>query len=83
MTSQERSGQPPGGAENYARDNVKSFPKIPNTIPVGSVKSLLNNTIESNSNHLQTGVNGYLKAMTMNEIAREQHSYANQYYLLD
>ena len=61
---------------------MKSFP----TIPVESVKSLPNNTKTNESNHLQTDVDGvtnYLRSMTMNEIAVEQHSYSNQSYLLD
>ena len=48
---------------------MKSFP----TIPVESVKSLLDNTNESN--HLQTDVDGvtnYFRSMTMNEITNEQ-----------
>ena len=40
---------------------------------------------ESNSNQDQSmaSATDYLKAMTMNEIAEEQHSYSNQSYLLD
>ena len=84
MTSQDWLGRPPRGREStYSRENVKSFPNIPNTIPVGSVKLHINKSNESNSNYLQTDVDGYLKAMTMNEISKEQHSYANQSYLLD
>ena len=87
------SARPPGGTEcnYYARDNVKSFPKIPNGYNVKSfsqsngcnVKSF---SIKSNTNHLQTEVDGitnYFRSMTMNEIADEQHSYTNQSYLLD
>ena len=61
--------------------NVKSFP----TIPVESVKSLPNNTKtnESNSNHLQTDVNGYFKSMIMNGVSRMPHSKENESYLLD
>jgi len=58
--------------------NVKSFP----TIPVKSVNSLLNNK----SNHSKAdadGITNYLKSMTMNELAEEQHLYPNQSYLLD
>ena len=51
--------------EQIPRLNVKSFP---------IQKSKSN---ESNSNHLQTDVNGYYKAMTMNDISKMQHSYEN------
>ena len=57
---------------------MKSFPTVE------SVKLLLkNNTNESNSNHLQTDVNGYLKAMTMKGVSKMPHSEENQSFLLD
>ena len=83
------SARPPGGTEsnaieyNYARDNVKSFPELPNGV---NVKSF------SNSNHSKPSADGdqsmasatdLFKSMTMNEIAVEQHSYSNESYLLD
>ena len=76
------SARPPGGTEsnateyNYARDNVKSFPELPNGC---NVKSF------SNSNHSKANADGdqsmasatdLFKSMTMNELAEEQHSYS-------
>ena len=71
MTSREWSGRPPGGTEsNYARENVKSFPKIPNGANVKSFPIQ-----KANLNHSMADTNDYLKAMTMNKVSAEQHSY--------
>ena len=77
------SARPPGGTEsnsteyNYARDNVKSFPEIPNGV---NVKSF---SIKSNINHLKADVDGYFKSMIMNGVSRMPHSKENESYLLD
>ena len=93
MTSRDwlSSERPPGGTEyNYARANVKSFPKIPNGFNVKSFSqpngcnvksfSIKSNT---NTNHLQTEVDGYFKSMIMNGVSRMPHSKENESYLLD
>ena len=47
------------------------------------MKLLPNNTNESNSNHLQTDVDGYLRAMIMNGVSGAQHLKENESYLLN
>ena len=81
------SARPPGGTEsnaieyNYARDNVKSFPEIPN----GNVKSFHSNHSKPSADGDQSmaSATDLFKSMTMNEIAEELHSYSNESYLLD
>ena len=96
MASRDWSGRPPGGTEcnYYARENVKSFPEIPNGFNVKSFSQPngCNVKLFSNSNHSKANADGdqsmasatdCFKSMTMNELAEEQHSYSNQSYLLD
>ena len=58
---------------------MKSFPEIPNG---ANVKSFSNST-QNGIDQSMASATDLFKSMTMNEIAEEQHSYANQSYLLD
>ena len=71
----------PRGTESNAI--IQAFLELWDEFNKHHLKADADGCTQTKSNHLQTDVDGYLKAMTMNEIAKEQHSYANQSYLLD
>ena len=53
---------------------MQSFLDVPDVSNLHHSKADANGRI-SQINHLETDVNGYYKAMTMNEINKMQHSY--------
>ena len=77
MTFQDWSEELPRGTESNTV--MQSFLEVPDVFS-NHLQADANGN-KTKANHLKADADGYLKAMKMNEISKEQHSYANLFYL--